>query len=294
MVASLYAQSKEVLIMGTMHTVPKVVKNSYKPLLKAAIEYAPDAIYVERPRSTDTISLNNVYSKFLAKGDSLNTHIGLDQSKFKQLMSKPLEEMTRSEFEYLEITFCIQHDYANYEYYHYLKEYGIEGSPKPLRNENGDLTTKLAIHQGMKVIYSMDDQQEREEYHQAWKTCAHEGHENGNQLIKEKLLKKLYRREVSKAVTGRLGYAANNVEAIEEMHALNSFEYVKTATEACTLGNQYWDNRNGRMVKNTVDQVRALPHQRNLIVVGAGHVYGMKEYFEQQYPDIKVRLLTDL
>lgn len=39
----LSAQNKqqEVLIVGTMHTVPKVVKNSYKPMLKFAKKYQP-------------------------------------------------------------------------------------------------------------------------------------------------------------------------------------------------------------------------------------------------------------
>jgi len=53
---NLTAQEKEVLFIGTMHTVPKIVKNSYKPLLKKALKYHPEAIYVESPLANDTIS----------------------------------------------------------------------------------------------------------------------------------------------------------------------------------------------------------------------------------------------
>ena len=53
------AQKKELLIIGTMHTVPNIVKNAYRPLLKYAIDYAPEAIYVEYIQARDTISLKN-------------------------------------------------------------------------------------------------------------------------------------------------------------------------------------------------------------------------------------------
>ncbi|MFT3826901.1 MAG: hypothetical protein QM731_23455 [Chitinophagaceae bacterium] len=33
---------KEILLLGTMHAVPAIVKHSYKPLLKAARKYRPE------------------------------------------------------------------------------------------------------------------------------------------------------------------------------------------------------------------------------------------------------------
>lgn len=47
---------QEILIVGTMHTVPKIVKNSYKPMLRFAKKYKPEAIYVESPMANDSIS----------------------------------------------------------------------------------------------------------------------------------------------------------------------------------------------------------------------------------------------
>lgn len=61
------AQEKELLIIGTMHTVPKIVKNSYKPLLDHAAEYKPEAIYVEYIHPNDTLSMNVYTPRFFRK-----------------------------------------------------------------------------------------------------------------------------------------------------------------------------------------------------------------------------------
>ena len=65
-----FGQGKEILIIGTMHEVPKLVKNSYKPLLKYALKYKPDAIYVECVRSNDSISLSYDIPEFVKDVES--------------------------------------------------------------------------------------------------------------------------------------------------------------------------------------------------------------------------------
>ena len=57
LILNVFAQEKELLIIGTMHTVPSVVSHSYKPLLKYAKEYKPEAIFVEDISPEDTLSL---------------------------------------------------------------------------------------------------------------------------------------------------------------------------------------------------------------------------------------------
>ncbi|MEN0051204.1 MAG: DUF5694 domain-containing protein [Bacteroidota bacterium] len=294
LVSNLFAQNqKEVYIIGTMHTVPKIVKNSYKPLLKKAKSYNPEAIYVETVRPEDTLSMQNDSPEFIHLSDSMSTVFKIEETKFNRLMNKDLQAMEIEDFEYLERCFLIKKDYANYSYYGYLKRHGLEGSPEPTRDENGDLTAKLAIAQNMKYIYAMDDQKERLKYHEAWSTCATEGRENGNEEASNKLVKKLMTKGIVSGLSGYLGKQTNSAKSIEQMHRLNSFEYVTVATEACSDGNRYWDNRNYAMVKNIAEQVQAMPHQRNIVVVGAGHVYGMKEAFKKYYPDIKVILMSD-
>lgn len=285
---------KEVLIIGTMHTVPKIVKNSYKPLLKAAKAYAPEAIYVERVRPTDTLSLKNYYSNFLLRADSVAQSFEADEEKKERLLEQDLANMTPEDYQYLSTYYLVKKDYANFEFYRYLNRHGVQGSEQPTRNENGDLTAKLAIAQNHKYIYSMDDQQENPKYYTAWRTCAKEGKTNGNDKIKKKLLRQLTIQEYFAGALGKLGNAMNTSTSLARMHALNSFEYAEVTTEACQLGNQYWDNRNFRMTKNVAEQVRAQSHQRNIVIVGAGHVYGMLEAFEQHFPDLKVLTLEAL
>lgn len=292
--SNIFAQTqKEVYIIGTMHTVPKIVKNSYKPLLKKAKSYNPDAIYVERVRAEDTLSMQIYYPRFLHFADSISTVFNIEEAKFNRLMNKDLQAMKTEDFDYLKRCFIVKKDYANYSYYRYLERYGLEGSPKPTRNENGDITAKLAIAQNMKYIYSMDDQKENPQYAKAWRTCAKEGNENGNEKAAGKLMRKLTTKDIFSGLSGYLGKQTNSTKSIKQMHSLNSFEYVTVATEACSDGNKYWDNRNYGMVKNIAEQVQTMPHQKNIVIVGAGHVYGMKEAFEQHYPDIKVRLMSD-
>ena len=63
-----FGQQKEIVLVGTMHQVPKILKNSYKPLYKKSLAYKPDAIFVETAMPDDSLSwqyLKNGYSKSL-------------------------------------------------------------------------------------------------------------------------------------------------------------------------------------------------------------------------------------
>lgn len=45
------------------------------------------------------------------------------------------------------------------------------------------------------------------------------------------------------------------------------------------------------MTRNIGNQVRANPEARSIVIVGAGHVIGLREALAQEYPEIVVRLL---
>ena len=79
-------------------------------------------------------------------------------------------------------------DYGNYKLMIYLKTYGLKGSKKPTRNENGDLTFMLALIKNLKVL-NMDDQQTNSEYHNAWRKCAESVAQNGDNDLNRKLNK---------------------------------------------------------------------------------------------------------
>lgn len=285
---------QEVLIIGTMHQVPKIIGNSYKPLLKKAKTYDPQAIFVERPPASDSLSLQKVYKKFLHLSDSLSSTIVLNPAELATAMAKPLSEMTTADFKLLNRHYILQRDYANAEYYKYLSRYGFEGPKKPIRNENGDLTAKLGVHLGLKEIHSMDNQWYSTEYHQAWRACVKAGKKDGEIEILKKLNKKAWWKERYNGATGQYGRYTNAPKTLERYHTINSFRYRDTACESCTAGGKYWDLRNLEMARNIGDQVQENGKARSVVVVGAGHVVGLKEALQAEYPAIKVKLLNEL
>ncbi len=294
-VISLQAQNntKEVLIIGTMHQVPKFLKNSYKPLLKKAEKYQANAIYVERLPSTDTFEISMIYTKFYHLADSLKQVYPTDENRFNQLLNTNLEDFEKEDFRFMMYCFIIKKDYANYRYYLYLLRYGIEGSPKSLRNENDEITHRLAILSNMKMIYSMDDQSKRPEYYKAWQACAKAGKTNGDSKRIKRLGIKLTLRSIIPGLFGKSGLYTNSKKTIEAYHKINSFRYTQKECEACEEGKYYWDYRNEQMAINIGEQINNNTNDKNLVVVGAGHVVGIKDYLQKHYPNISVKILSD-
>lgn len=290
---SAQVQKKEVFIIGTMHQVPKYLKRSYKPLYKMALKYNPEAIYVEVSRAEDTLSMQNYFPKFLEYSDSLKTVFDYSEAKFNELMNTSFNQLEKEDFRYLAKSFALKRDYANYKYYIHLFSFGKEGSKKPIRNEDGDLSYKLAAKLNMKYVYAMDNQKFNPEYHKAWENCSIEGRNNGNNEIVSKLSKKIFKSAIIPSIFGRHGRWANNIKTLNRFHNLNSFRYDINDCDSCKDGMKYWDNRNQGMAINIGGQIQENNHQKNLVVVGAGHVVGLKEELEKLYPNIIVKIIHD-
>jgi Family of unknown function (DUF5694)/TraB/PrgY/gumN family len=300
--ATAFAQNlkKEVLIIGTMHVVPKIVKHSYKPLLKVALKYRPEAIYIERPMPNDEISWtylkdgwSDAYKQFYRLSDSLKKHHQFSSTILEALLRKETAALNQQELDTLITSFAYMRNYANYEFYRYVKQYGIKGSKKPLRNEDEDLSYKLALRLGIRTLFNMDDQQTNKEYHLAWRACLKAGASNGDNKLNNKLNKQDYNRSILPALLGRLGKHTNKLASLQRMHQLNSFRYVLHQNEACTLATRYWDERNERMAQNIVSQLTVHNYTKSVVVVGAGHVIGLKNELQKQYPDLVIRLVAD-
>lgn len=107
---SMASQEKEVLIMGTMHSVPAIVKNSYKPLLRYAMKYKPKAVYVEFICPDDTVSLQFFTPQFLRISDSLRNVKGVDEKRFEQLHTPSLQELKEEDFGFLSEAYLIKRD----------------------------------------------------------------------------------------------------------------------------------------------------------------------------------------
>ena len=292
-------QQQEILIVGTMHTVPKIVKKSYKPMLRFAKKYNPEAIYVESPMANDTISWEYLkegwsknYQQFYKLSDSLQKNFNFNQTKFNDLSTKKLQDLNADEIDYLILSYGYKRDNGNYELFSYLKKHGVKGAKKPTRHEDGDLTYKLAIHQNLKVN-NMDDQQTNGFYHPAWTKCVKEGSKNGSNEIGSKINKQQYNAAKIPAIFRKLGKHTNKRKSLNALHKMSSFNYVTEDTEGCLEGRKYWNERNMRMAKNIASQVLESGKTRNIVIVGASHVIGLEKELKANYPNLKVILMNE-
>ncbi|MDD7914015.1 DUF5694 domain-containing protein [Polaribacter ponticola] len=298
----LSAQNKqqEVLIIGTMHTVPKIVKNSYKPMLRFAKNYKPEAIFVEAPMAKDSISweyLKNGWSKgyqnFYKKSSSLQNSFNFNESKFNRIINKHFKDMNDEDLKYLIKSFIYKRDNGNFELYSYLKKHGIKGAKKATRHEDGDLTYKLALFMNHKRVINIDDQQTNKEYHNAWDKCRKEGTKNGNNLANSKLYKKNYNGAIFPAIFRGLGKHTNKRKSLQQLHDMASFSYVVKKTKGCNDGKKYFDERNMRITKNIAQHIVNSKKHRNVVIIGAAHVIGLEKEFKENYPSLKVILMNE-
>lgn len=283
------------MIIGTMHDVPKIVKHSYKPLLRIAKRYEPDAIYVERQRPNDSLSLANYESKwFLPAGDSLRQVFNEDCLRYDRLMQTPVSAMSLDDYAFLRDYFIVNRDKANWNYYRYLARHGLKGSRKPYRNENGDLTAKLAIAMDMNRIYAMDHQHETQLYTKLWRECVIESRKDGQIKRLTKNNKRSYNRAILPAIFRRLGKHTNRVKTIRSYEISNRFTFRETPCEPCETAGEVWDRRNIGMARNIGGQMTESWHKKAVVIVGAGHVLGIKEALEAEFPGIRVKIFGDI
>lgn len=293
-------QQKEVLIVGSMHSVPKIVKHSYKPMLRRAKKYNPTAIYVESPKGSDSLSWEYLkdgwsenYKAFYYASDSIQQVFTPNLKTYNTILKKSFSDMTSNDLDFMIKTFAFNRDHANHQFYSYIKTYGAQGAKKPTQHEDGDLTFKLAIDQDLKLLKSMDDQQTNGEYHKAWSKCYKEGQSNGNNAIASKLNKKGYNSAILPAIFRSLGKHTNKRKSLERLHKTSAFTYVKVETDGCNEGERYWNERNYRMGKNIAQQVLESDSYRNIVIVGASHVLGLEKELKENYPNLKVVLAGD-
>lgn len=298
-VLSAQKQQQEILIIGTMHTVPKIVKKSYKPMLRFAKKYNPEAIYVESPMANDSISWNYLkkgwsksYQKFYQLSDSLQQSFNFNQQKFDHLSTKKYTDLNTIDIDYLINSYAYKRDNGNYGLLKYIKKHGIKGAKKPTRHEDGDLTYKLALKQNLKVK-NMDDQQTNGFYHPAWKKCVKEGSKNGSNAIGSKINKKQYNSAKIPAILRKLGKHTNKRKSLNQLHKMSSFSYVTQETEGCLEGRKFWDERNMRMAKNIGNQVLKSGKTRNIVMVGASHVIGLEKELKANYRNLKIILMNE-
>ena len=287
------AQEKELLIIGTMHTVPTIVKNCYKPLLNYAVKYGPEAIYVECIHPNDTLSINVHTPKFSEKSVSLKEVYQIDENYFIKIKEKRLADLTENDFNYLSQAYLLKKDRANYLYYKYLSLYGFGGAKKPLRNEHDDLTFKLAAQMGITYLFPIDDHQSDKEYYKAWDNAIKESEKNGDIKILKNLIKKIKRGQVTASLQGKLGKYTNSSKVLNSYYLTNSFRFVNHSNAYYDLVEEYWEQRNQRMAQNIATYIMTNPYKKNVLIVGAGHVISLSNALKTICPSLKVILMCE-
>ena len=276
-----------------MHTVPNIVKNAYRPLLKYAIDYAPEAIYVEYIQARDTISLKNHTPQFLHQSDSIQRECSIDEVSFRLLRKKKLTELNNEEYHLLAMSYLAQRDKANYSYYNYLATYGIEGCKEPKKNESEDLSFKLAIRMGITELYSIDNHQTDKLYYEAWDKAITDGKINGNTNILNELIKTNNKQRILPSFFGNLGKYTNRTEVLQRYYLMNSFRFAPYINEYTQAVAKYWDERNLQIALNISEQIKEKPYIKNILIVGAGHVISLQKALNVIYPDLQVKLKSE-
>lgn len=290
-----YAQMpKEVLIIGTMHTVHDDKKDIYDTLYQIARNYAPEAIFVEYPmpddektwETTARYDLWKYLQLFKSESDSLREVYPFDENTLNRLIGKNYRNLTDREVDTIIASFTYLRDYANTQLYSYFKEADTERVvARPYQDENRNLSYPLAINLGLNKIYGIDDQQYAGEYALASRKTFPVGQTrdaNTTDLMKRG-------EQIPRNVMN-----VNSLNCASIAHQLNSGRSVQPQTSASKQMIKYWDRRNENIARNFINYFNAQPAVKGVIIIGAGHIVGVKEEIEKQTDNIVVKLISDL
>lgn len=298
---NVYAQEQEIVLVGTMHVVPKIVKNSYRPLFKEAYHYGPEAIFVETVMPNDSLSwayLQKGYSKnhqkFFSASRKLRETFNYDKDSLNFLISKDFGELSDMDFRKIKQYFLYNLDSPNYYYYDYLEKYYPNGHKKSMRHENTELTRKLALKLNHKKVYAADDQQTNGEFHKYWKKCEEEIMGTRFEKRGKRIGVKLVSREIFPSIVGRYGRVNNKWKHLQLLDSLSGLKYADQQNCNCKKAIDYFNQRNKRFANNLGSQIKEHNFRKSILFVGAAHIVGLKKELNEQFPDIKVILFDEL
>ncbi|GGG44982.1 hypothetical protein GCM10011414_13160 [Croceivirga lutea] len=294
-------QQKEIVLVGTMHVVPKILKNSYKPIYKKALVYQPDAIFVETAMPNDSLSwkyLKNGYNKNLQEFYNYSLKIKeeftFNKDSLDYLLSKDFNDLTKEDFKKIKLSFAYQLDVPNYYYYQYIQDYFPDGHKKSKRHENFELSRKLALRLRHKKIFAADDQQTNGEFHKHWTACDNAMDTTSVKRIEKKLIRKMILREIFPSIVGRYGIVNNKIKHLQLLDSLSGLKFTNKQNLDCAKAVDYFNQRNERFAYNLGKQINENDFKKSILFVGAAHIIGLKKELSTHFPDIKVILFDEL
>jgi len=296
-----FGQQREIVLVGTMHQVPKILKNSYKPLYKKSLTYKPDAIFVETAMPDDSLSwqyLKNGYSKSLQEfykySIKVKEEFKFNKDSLDYWLSKDFDKLTKDDFKKIRLSFAYQLDYPNFYYYKYIQDFFPNGHKKSKRHENYELSRKLALKLRHKKIFAADDQQTNSEFHKYWRACEKAMDSTSFKRKEKKLTRKIVLREILPSVVGRYGIVNNKIKHLQLLDSLSGLKYTNQQNPDCAKAVDYFNQRNRRFANNLGTQINENNFKKSILFVGASHIVGLKKELNTQFPDIKVILFDEL
>jgi len=284
-------EKKEVVLVGTMHWVPNIIKKAYKPMFKRASDYSPENIYVEYIPKADTESMEFYNSKFSYEVDSIRKLKSINLDSVQLIQKKDLHDLTSFDIKYLKKYYLLEKDLLHYKYYQYLDKHGFQGSAKPTQNESGDVSFKLAARMGHKELIPIDYQVSNKDYYKYWTACDSTYVAQGKDKEISKLMKRINRKIIIGTLLRGNAQITNQKKVYESFHKVNSLQYFEKPEAVCKEGAKAWEVRNDRMIDYIGNGILTRDVQRNLVVVGAGHLYSLKKGLEERYPNLVVKTL---
>lgn len=281
---------KEVLIIGTIHTVYDEQNDVYGPLFQIAREYAPQMIFVEFPppydeknwQVFDNSSFWNFLYAFKKESDSLRNSFSYDELKLNRLTAKDFTSLTRSELDTIIVSYTYLRDYSSAGLYKHLRDYGAGRSvPEPYQNENDNLSYPLALSLGLERIYGIDDQKYTAKYLEKLNFISAETLGN-------------YLQQVPYTLQDNDPCRVNSTASLEFYHHINTAGFVEPQNKVSKQTRKYWELRNREIARNFIGYYNAHPSTKAVIIIGAAHAIGIKEQIEKLSNNITVRFIADL
>ena len=109
-----------------------------------------------------------------------------------------------------------------------------------------------------------------------------------------KLIFNIESRMILPALFGRYGIANNKQKNLENLNELSGMFFSEGADCSCDAAIDYFKQRNQRIARNLGTQISASEAEKNVLVIGAAHVVGLKEELQKQFPDINVITINEL
>ena len=289
-------KAQELLIIGDIHQAPKGAENAYGPILEVLLDYSPQIILGEYTVVGDTTAFGSWHSDFKSKYLKMSSSYKLKKSYIKRLKRTPNQNLSAKDFEALADYYLSIGDMANNWMYGFFKKYGSHAPFQHRGDQNTDLTFELMRKLGHKKIYGIDNHAGYSGYWPLWQACRNGGSKE-TQSSFTALLERLDVAEMKLLETEdkeNIVALTNEPTILNEYYRINALRYTGFTGTSCDEQRKKWDNRNTLIAENILNVLSNTKKQKNVLIVGAGHVMAVQSELKKLNPDLKIIMYHEL